>query len=105
MSELIEIQWSAASIEEARRVSRHLVQERFVACAQILPWVESIFMWDNQLETSQESKVFFKTTREHFEAVQEYIVKQASYEVPEITFKEIDGCIDVYEEWLLESSK
>ncbi len=43
MPEFIEIHWTSGSIDEARKVARYLVQERYVACAQITPWVESIF--------------------------------------------------------------
>ena len=38
MPEFIEIHWTSGSIDEARKVARYLVQERYVACAQISPW-------------------------------------------------------------------
>lgn len=69
MAEFIEINWTSGSIDEARKVSRYLVQERLVACAQIIPWIESIYMWNNQLETTQESKVTLKTKRIFFDEI------------------------------------
>lgn len=104
MAEFIEITWTCGSIDEARKVCRYLVQERHVACAQIIPWVESVYMWDNQIETSQESKVVLKTRFEKFETVRQIIEDNASYDVPEILWKTIEGGNEEYLEWLVEST-
>ena len=104
MSDFIEIHWTSGSIDEARKVCRYLAQERLVACAQIIPWVESIYMWNNQLETTQESKIFLKTRFEKFDQVKEVILQNCSYEVPEITYSKIDGGNEEYLSWLEEST-
>ena len=104
MSEFIEIHWTSASLDEARRVCRYLVQERMVACAQLIPWIESVYMWNNQLETSQESKIVFKARKSNFEAVKEIILQNSSYEVPEITFSTIEGGNKEYLVWIVEST-
>lgn len=103
MSEFIEIHWSSGSIDEARTVCRYLVQERLVACAQIIPWIESIYQWDNQLETTQESKVILKTKGAFFQKIEEVIKKNSSYQVPEITAIELLQINPDYEAWLSES--
>mgnify|MGYP006415254769 CR=1 FL=1 len=69
MGQLVQIHWTCGSLDEARKVSRFLVQERFVACANIIPWVESVYMWEGELHTDQETKVIFKTIEEKFSAV------------------------------------
>lgn len=104
MTEFIQIQWTSGSLDEARKVSRYLVQERLVACAQIVPWVESVFMWNNQLETVQESKIILKAPLDNYEKVKEVIVQNCKYEVPEITFVKIDGGNKEFLEWLTEST-
>lgn len=103
MSEYIEIHWSAGSIDEARKVARYLVQEKYVACAQIIPWIESIYTWNGQLETTQESKVLFKTRHSLYEQIRDIIKSNSSYQVPEITYSFIDGGNKEYLEWLEES--
>lgn len=104
MADFIEIQWASGSIDEARKVCRYLVQERFVACAQIIPWIESIYMWDNLLETSQESKVFLKTTLDRFDQIKKIINENCSYEIPEIIYRKIDGGNQDYLDWIIEST-
>lgn len=103
MFEPIEIHWTSGSLDEARKVSRYLVQERYVACAQIIPWIESIFMWNNQQETVQESKVIFKSHLSQYEAIKKIIKNNCSYEVPEITYIKIDGGNEEYLTWLNQS--
>lgn len=104
MTEFIEIHWTSGSIDEARKISRYLVQERYVACAQIIPWIESIIMWNNQLETNQESKIVLKTRADLYEKVKEIIVQNSKYQIPEITYTVIDGGNKEYLEWLKEST-
>ena len=104
MSEFIEIHWTCGSIDEARRISRYLVQERFVACAQIIPWIESIYMWDNKLETTQETKVIFKTRGARFDKIKEIIKQNCSYEIPEISRIAIEGGNQDYFDWIIEST-
>ena len=104
MADFIEIHWTSGSLDEARRISRYLVQERLVACAQIIPWIESVYMWDNKLETTQESKIVLKTRADKYEKIKEIIQKNCSYEVPEITRFAIDGGNQEYLDWLLEST-
>lgn len=104
MAEFIEIHWTSGSLDEARKVSRYLVQEGYVACAQIIPWVESIFIWNKQLETSQESKIVFKTQIDHYEKILEIIKKNCTYEIPEITYRIIDGGNEEYMNWMREST-
>jgi periplasmic divalent cation tolerance protein len=80
----IQIYWTCGSLDEARDIARKLVQMRLVACANIIPWVESIFMWNESLDTAQETKVIFKTRDDRFEQVKQFILEHAKYEVPEI---------------------
>lgn len=104
MSQYIEIHWTSASVEEARHISRYLVQERFVACAQIIPWVESIYMWDNNLHTAQESKIVLKAKKSQFDEIKNVIEQNCKYEVPEITYSEIVDGNESYLNWIKEST-
>ncbi len=101
----IQIYWTCGSLDEARRVARYLVQQRLVACANIIPWIESIFMWNNQLDTGQETKVIFKTRASCFEEVKQVILKNSKYEVPEILEVAISGGNEAYLDWIEEGTR
>lgn len=100
MTDVVEIHWTTGSLDEARKVCRVLVEEKLVACAQITPWIESIYLWNGKLETAQESKVTLKTTSSQIEAVQAFIIKNTTYEVPEILIFPIAGGYSEYINWL-----
>lgn len=102
--QLVQIHWNCGSIDEARKVSRFLVQERYVACANIVPWIESVYMWDNQMHTEQETKVIFTTRAGRYSAVREVIEKNTSYEVPEIALVRVDEINQPYADWALNST-
>jgi len=109
MKELIEITWASATLDEARKVSRFLVQEKLVACSQIIPWIESIYMWDENIETAQESRVVFKTRKECLPKICDTIKKNTRYEIPEILWRPINdegnlGGLDTYLKWIDEST-
>ena len=103
MKPTIEMHWTSGSMDEARRVCRYLVQERLVACAQMIPWIESVYLWNNQLETSQETKIVLKTLLDNYEKVKEVILENTQYEVPEITYTNIEGGNADYLKWIEES--
>lgn len=103
MSDYITVSYTCGSIEEARRISRLLVSERLVACAQIVPWVESIYTWNTQLHTAQESLVLCKTHKRCYERVKERILQETSYEVPEIIVQAIIDGNEDYLRWIDDS--
>ena len=57
--------------EIARRISNQLVSERFVACANILPAIESIYRWKEKIESGNETLVFFKLSEDRQSAFQD----------------------------------
>ncbi len=101
----MQIQWTASNLNEARRIAEELVHQGVVACANLLPGVESIFQWEGKIEHSQEVKVFFKTSPDKFEKVCSLIKEKASYEVPEISGIVMDACSNDYLEWVYAVTK
>jgi len=97
---MIQVQWTCANIEEAKKIAQALIEQRLAACVNILPAVESIYLWKDKIETSCEVKVFIKTLRERFPEVRDYISGHCSYETPEIVFFEIGGTAHSYGAWM-----
>lgn len=105
MSRAVCMSWSAKDLEEAKAISKTLVTDRKVACVTINPGVLSLFIWEDVLTESQEVKVILKTTEEHIQSIQEYILSKCSYDVPEILCFFIDEGSSSYLSWLKESVK
>ena len=101
--EFVQIQWTAGSIDEARRIMRYLVQEREVAFAEIIPWVESVSMLNNQLETIQESKVYMVTAKDKLQRVKDVIAKGSSFQIAEVIVLPVLEINEDFLHWIQES--
>jgi periplasmic divalent cation tolerance protein len=89
--------------ETAQRVSNQLVTEKFAACANILPGVESIYRWKEAIETGNETLVFFKLAEDRQSSFQEKLCSLHPYEVPEIIFLPISDGLPGYLSWVIEN--
>jgi len=89
--------------ETAQRISNQLVTERFAACANILPAVESIFRWKDKIETGSETLVFFKLSEDRQSAFQEKLRSLHPYEVPEIIFVPVSTGLPEYLRWVADN--
>jgi periplasmic divalent cation tolerance protein len=89
--------------ETARRISNQLVTEKFAACANILPAVESIYRWKEKIETTGEVIVFFKTTPDRQKAFQEKLRSLHPYEIPEIILIPISNGLPEYLRWVADN--
>src|SRR5262252_6275048 len=74
---------TAGSEDEARKIAHHLVENQIAACVNIVPAIESIYRWQNKVETAREWLLLIKTTTEKFPAVRDTIQKLHSYDLPE----------------------
>lgn len=81
---MIYIFWTCRDKEEAKKIIFDLLDKHLVACASILPEIESIYRWEGKIEEGNESKVILKTQAKHFDSICSYIVENGSYKVPEI---------------------
>ena len=88
------------NIEEAREIAKGLLQEGLIACASIVQPVESWFVWKDKIETVQEVQLLLKTALEKYGAVEQWIVANHSYEVPEIIALPVERGLKSYLDWI-----
>lgn len=89
--------------ETAQRISNQLVTEKFAACANILPGIESIYRWKEKIETGSETLVLFKVSEDRQSAFQEKLRSLHPYDVPEIIFVPISSGLPEYLHWVTEN--
>ena len=90
--------------EEAQDLALLLVKNKLSACVQIYP-IESVYTWENKIEKDKEFMLEIKTTSDNFEEVRDFILKNHSYEVPEIIVIPILYGSGEYLNWVQESVK
>jgi len=89
--------------ETARQISDQMVTERFAACANILPSVESIYRWKDNIESGNETLVFFKLSEDLRSAFQDKLRSLHPYDVPEIIFVPVADGLPEYLQWVSEN--
>jgi periplasmic divalent cation tolerance protein len=94
---------TAGSEDEARKLARHLVEQRLAACVNIVPQIESIYRWQGKVEHAREWLLLIKTTVEKFPAVRDSIQELHSYELPECIAIGIEDGSAAYLEWIDQS--
>ncbi|KAF7493618.1 Protein CutA -like protein [Sarcoptes scabiei] len=89
----------------AKDLARKIVKTKLAACVNIVPTVTSIYVWQNELEESDEALMIIKTHRDRIDQLIEFIKANHSYTVPEIIFTTIQNGNPDYLKWISDSVK
>lgn len=93
---------TTADREDAERIARHVVRERFAACAQTIGPIRSTYWWEDALESSEEWLGILKTKRSLYPALEAAIKAVHPYDVPEIVAIPAEAGNPKYFAWLEE---
>ncbi len=96
---------TAPSLAEGEIIGRYLVENRLVACANVIPGVTSIFRWKGNICREAEVLLILKTRKDLSERVLAEIKKRHSYSVPEVIVLPIVGGSEDYLAWVRESTQ
>jgi periplasmic divalent cation tolerance protein len=91
---------TASNREEAVKIVRVLLEERLIACGNLVDGVSSFFWWKGEIEEETEVLVVMKSDDKRFKKLSERIVELHSYDVPEILAVPIVDCPPSYLDWL-----
>ena len=103
MSDVIVVLMTASGADEARRIAQQLVESRLAACVQILPEIESVYRWKDEVQREKEVLIVAKTTADNFAALEKSVRAIHSYETPEIVAVPASGVSERYRAWLIEN--
>jgi periplasmic divalent cation tolerance protein len=95
---------TAGSSDEGRKIARALIERRLASCVNIVPRIESVYRWKEQVESAEEWLLLIKTRRDAFERVRAAIAELHSYELPECIMLEIAEGEKAYLDWLAKNT-
>jgi periplasmic divalent cation tolerance protein len=101
----IQITTTADNKKVLEDIARSLLEERLIACAQILGPIKSIYWWKGDIVEEEEFLCIMKTRLELFEKVKSKIKALHPYEVPEIVGTNLDALSEDYKTWLQNETK
>jgi periplasmic divalent cation tolerance protein len=102
---VVAIYSTTGNIEEAKKIARVLVEEKLVACVNIIPKIDSIYRWKNKIEEDSECIIIAKTIDGNLNQVVQKINKLHSYDLPDIIAIPIVGGLEKYLEYIEEETK
>jgi len=70
--------------DDAKKISKALIEENLAACVSTVDKVRSLFSWNGEMCFENELLLIIKTKRELFEKIEAVIKALHSYNVPEI---------------------
>jgi periplasmic divalent cation tolerance protein len=95
---------TAGDMDEAARIGRTLVEERLIACANVVGPIRSIYRWQGAVEDASEHLLLLKARAADVPAIEARVRTLHSYEVPEVLALPIRGGAAAYLAWLAEAT-
>ena len=84
----------------ARLLANAALKARLVACANLIPKIESHYWWQGKMESSAEVLIIFKTTKAKLKALEKLIVAKHPYDTPEFIVLPITAGNKRYLAWV-----
>lgn len=94
---------TAANAEEASRMADLLVSQKLAACVQVLPEMQSVYVWKGEVQREKEVLLVAKTTLAKFDQLEREVRAIHSYETPEIIALPVAAASEPYLKWLISS--
>lgn len=91
--------------QDAAQLADLLLDERLVACANLLPAVESRYLWEGRREIARETLMVLKTSAERVGDLQRRLAEAHPYEVPEILVLPVQSGLPAYLDWVAASCR
>ncbi|MGD6742424.1 divalent-cation tolerance protein CutA [Streptomyces sp. BH106] len=91
--------------ERAKGLARGAVERRLAACAHIDAPISAVYRWKDAIETDQEWRISYKTTRDRLPELEAWVADEHTYDVPEWITLPVTGGSDAYLSWVVEETR
>ncbi len=91
---------TAPDVQVADQLARRLVEERLVACVNILPGLRSVYRWEGEVQDSAEVLLLLKARRADVQEICERVRALHPYQVPEVIATEVIAGLAEYLDWV-----
>jgi periplasmic divalent cation tolerance protein len=94
---------TAPNLDTSRALAKAALEARLVACANLVPKIESHYWWQGKIESAAEVWLVFKTTKGKLKALEKLIVAKHPYDTPEFLVLPIIAGNKRYLDWVSKS--
>jgi periplasmic divalent cation tolerance protein len=94
---------TAPDLKTARALARSALSARLIACANLVPKIESHYRWQGRLESGTEVLLLLKTTKARLAALEKLVLSLHPYDTPEFLVLPVNAGNRKYLDWLADS--
>ena len=102
MSDLSLIYSTIDSQSQAEEICEQLLEDKLIACANILPMGTSIYKWEGKTERNEEHAVILKTTADKVEELKERYSTLHPYDVPCFVELAAESAYGPFAQWVMD---
>ena len=92
------------SLDVARTIGGQAVERRLAACANILPQMQSIYVWQGALHQDDEVVLLLKTRQACADAVTALVEREHPYDTPAVLVLPVEGGSGPFLAWIAEET-
>ena len=96
---------TAPGLRVARRLARGALRVKLIACANLVPKIESHYWWQGKIASSAEVLLVCKTTKQKLAAFEKFILENHPYDTPEFVVLPLVKGTARYLDWIAASVK
>ncbi|MDR3456361.1 MAG: divalent-cation tolerance protein CutA [Verrucomicrobiae bacterium] len=94
---------TAPDLKTARALAKSALQARLIACANLIPRLESHYWWQGKIESDKEVLLLLKTPKSRLAALEKLILDRHPYDTPEFLVLPLAAGSKKYLAWLAAS--
>jgi periplasmic divalent cation tolerance protein len=94
---------TAPDLKTARRLAQAALSARLIACANLVPKIESHYRWRGKIEAGAEVLLILKTTQARLAVLKKLVLSQHPYDTPEFLVLPVSAGSRKYLDWLAAS--
>jgi len=94
---------TAPNLKVARQLAQFALRAKLIACANLVPKIESHYWWQGKIESGNEVLMVMKTTQACVTALEKLVIAKHPYETPEFVVLGIHAGNKRYLKWITDS--
>jgi len=94
---------TAPNMKIARVLARAALQARLIACANLVPKIESHYWWQGKIASASEVLLVLKTQKSKLAALEKLVLARHPYDTPEFIALPLSAGNKKYLDWLAAS--
>ena len=91
---------TAPDLKTARRLARAALDARLIACANLIPKIETHYRWQGKIERGSEILLILKTTAARLAKLEKLVLSEHPYDTPEFIVIPLKAGNRRYLDWI-----